>query len=661
MHGGLTQGWKLKLLGAFELTSPQGAPVRLAERKARALLAYVALSPGQTVSREALLGLLWESRPVAQARQSLRQVLHRLRTATGEPALLLADKDSVAIDSRRMDLDVWIFMQAARGDAVGDLQHASSLYGSPLANLDVDEPEFDAWLRSMRLQLSQTASALCKRLALAHQAGGDYRAAIDACKQWVAADPCDEEGYRLMMQLYAAAGDRGGLKSAFSALEAMCDAHLDSSPTDETRRLFRELLSDTPFPPLIPRPPIQAQVADAVSAPTSAPPTVAVLRWQCARDDPDQAYLADATCEELMLTLGSMRSMRVLARGTSFGVPTEMGEAVTQARALGADYLIGGSLWRREERVKVGAWLADTRIGEVVWTRRYHESVRDLFALHEDLAYRIAASIEPSVNRIELRAVQRKSPRDMTAYDMLQRGYWHFYRGQFDEAIRCFMDAIERDSGFAHAYAMLALVIYFSGQVRRTDAWARELERAYGLALKASVLDPDDAKAHLVLGQTSAWLGRHAEADEALSRAATLNPSLGLASSARSYLSLMQGEFECAIRNLNVAVRYRQSDPGLGLCLPSQALASYLMGNYVDALETARKALVLRPTFWIGQQVLVATLGRTGRARDAADVLDDMRRRAYESDPYTFAARVPYTDAKWTQNVSDGLAEAGWR
>ena len=175
------------------------------------------------------------------------------------------------------------------------------------------------------------------------------------------------------------------------------------------------------------------------------------------------------------------------------------------------------------------------------------------------------------------------------------------------------------------------------------------------------MLDPDDAKAHVVLGQASLWLGRHDEADEALSRAVTLNPSLGLASSARSYLSLMKGEFETAIRNLNIAVRYRQSDPGLGLCLPSQALARYLMEDYTDALEVARKALALRPTFWIGQQVLVATLGRTGRADEAAGVLNDMRRRAYESDPYTFAGRIPYTDARWTRQVSEGLAEAGWR
>ena len=656
--------WKLKLFGAFELTSPQGEPVRLAERKARALLAYVALARGHSASREALLGLLWENRPAAQARQSLRQVVHRLRIATGEPPLLAADGDALAVDPRRMQLDVWDFLAAAQGDAPGDLRRAASLYGSPpLANLDVDEPEFDAWLRSMRLQLCQAAGGLFRRLALAHHGEGESGAAIDACRQWLAADPYDEQAYRLLMQLYAAAGDRAGLKWAFAALESMCATQLDSSPTDDTKRLFRTLLGDTPFPALVARAPARRSQprAPGAAAPDAAPPSVAVLRWQYAREDPDQAYLADAICEELMITLGSMRSMRVLARGASFVAPPEIDQALKLTGVLDADYFIGGTLRRQADSVKVVAWLAEAASGEVVWTRRYHEPVQDVFSLHEDLAYRIAASIEPSLNRVELRAVQRKPPRDMTAYDILQRGYWNFYQGQFDAALRCFNESIERDSGFAHAYAMLALVLYFSGQVQRSAAWPEQLEQAHGLALKASLLDPEDAKAHLVLGQTSSWLGRYAEADEALSRATALNPSLSLATSAKSYLSLMQGEFESAIRNLNVAVRYRQSDPSLGLCLPSQALASYLMGNYADALEVARRALALRPQFWIGQQVLAATLGRMGRAGEAAGVLQAVRGQVYESDPAAFAARVPYTDARWTRDVSEGLAQAGWR
>jgi DNA-binding SARP family transcriptional activator len=654
----MTGTWRLRLLGSFELTSPAGAPVRMAERKARALLAYVALARERSAAREALVALLWEHRSPAQARQSLRQVLHRLRVATGEPPLLLADKETVALDAQRLDLDVRRFLDAAQGDTLEDLERAASLYGSPpLAGLDLDESEFAAWLRGVRLQLCQAGCAVHKRLALAHQARGDYRAAIEAGKRLVAADPCDEDGYRLLMQLHAAAGERSGLKAAYAALRSMCEAQLDSAPADETTQLYRALLSDTPFPPLIPQAAPPARDAETASG----PPAVAVLRWQCDREDPDQAYLADATCEELMLTLGSMRLMRVLARGASFVVPAEFGDAITQGRALGADYLIGGSLRRQGERVKVAAWLADTGSGEVFWTRRYHERVQDLFALHEDLAYRIAATIEPSMNRTLLRAAQRKAPRDLSAYDFLQRGYWNFYQGQFEAAGQCFSDAIARDPGFAHAHAMLALVLYFGGQVRRTGAWPRQLERAHGLALEASRLDPDDARAHLVLGQAAAWLGRYPEASEALERAVTLNPSLGLASSALSYLALMKGEFEAAIDKLNVAVRYRPNDRSLGLCLPSQAIASYFIGDYPNALQVARKALALRPDFWIGQQVLVATLGRMGRADEAADVLDDMRRQVYESDPYAFAARVPYADDRWARDMSEGLAGAGWR
>jgi len=544
----------------------------------------------------------------------------------------------------------------ATGGAPEELRRAAALFRVPvLAELDVDAPEFDAWLRSTRLQLGQAGCAVFRRLALACQAAGDLAGAIEAGRQWIAADPCDEEGYRLLLQLHAAAGDRASLKATFAELNAMCESRLDSAPTEDTVRLYRELLGDTPFPRLVPQPPGEVREREA------APPMVAVLRWQCVREDPEQAYLTDAICEELMLTLGSMRSMRVVARGASFQVQAGVDDAVSQGRALGADYLVGGSLRRIGHRVRVAAWLADAASGEVVWSRRYHEPVEDLFALHEELACRIAASLEPSVNRVELRAAQRRPPRDLSAYDLLQRGYWHYYQGDFEIATRRFTEAIERDPEFAHAHAMLALATYSTGQVKRTPDWPQLLRMAYDTAHRASLLDPDDAKAHLALGQTASWLGRYEESGDALSRAATLNPSLGLASSARAFLCLMRGEFEAAIRAIDVGVRFRQSDPGLGLCLPGKAMASYFLGDYAAALDVVRRALALRPGFWFGEQVLAATLGRLGHADEAVPVLRSIRGQAFEPDAMSFAARVPYADARWTRQVSEGLAEAGWR
>ena len=73
----------IKLLGGFEARRDSGEALALKGRKTQALLAYLALSPGQARSREELVGLLWGDRGEQQARASLRQSLSELRKALG--------------------------------------------------------------------------------------------------------------------------------------------------------------------------------------------------------------------------------------------------------------------------------------------------------------------------------------------------------------------------------------------------------------------------------------------------------------------------------------------------------------------------------------------------------------------------------------------------
>ena len=67
----------LELLGGFD-TRPA---VRLASRKAQALLAYLALTPGQVHARDKLAALLWPDGADERSRHSLRQALVALRRA----------------------------------------------------------------------------------------------------------------------------------------------------------------------------------------------------------------------------------------------------------------------------------------------------------------------------------------------------------------------------------------------------------------------------------------------------------------------------------------------------------------------------------------------------------------------------------------------------
>src|ERR1700688_5016614 len=71
----------LRLLGAFAVEVNAGRPIAVALRskKARALLAYLAMKPDWRASREELATLLWGDNPDAQARHSLRQCLVSLR------------------------------------------------------------------------------------------------------------------------------------------------------------------------------------------------------------------------------------------------------------------------------------------------------------------------------------------------------------------------------------------------------------------------------------------------------------------------------------------------------------------------------------------------------------------------------------------------------
>jgi len=72
------------LLGGFQLFDPRGRRLRIASRKARALLAYLALPVGRCSHRAELAALLWPNASASRARASLRRALSDLRSAIGD-------------------------------------------------------------------------------------------------------------------------------------------------------------------------------------------------------------------------------------------------------------------------------------------------------------------------------------------------------------------------------------------------------------------------------------------------------------------------------------------------------------------------------------------------------------------------------------------------
>ena len=129
--------YQLNLFGRFALTGPDGADIVVRSAKGRALLAYLALSPGRARSRDQIIALLWSDRAEAQARASLRQALASLRKDLGAAGdILKSDNETVAL-------------------AEGAVEIAGAEGGRLLDGLHLRDPAFEDWLRDERLRCAQ--------------------------------------------------------------------------------------------------------------------------------------------------------------------------------------------------------------------------------------------------------------------------------------------------------------------------------------------------------------------------------------------------------------------------------------------------------------------------------------------------------------------------
>ena len=148
--------WQLRLLGDVLLTGPSGEPRHLPGRTAAALLAQLAMAPDRAHARETLIDQLWPEADLAVGRNRLRQLLSTLKTALntapGEPALLMAERQTLRLQPAALTCDVVAFEAAVRSGRPAD---ARALYRGELM-----PGHAEAWVHEERLRLAALADAL---------------------------------------------------------------------------------------------------------------------------------------------------------------------------------------------------------------------------------------------------------------------------------------------------------------------------------------------------------------------------------------------------------------------------------------------------------------------------------------------------------------------
>jgi TolB-like protein len=234
--------------------------------------------------------------------------------------------------------------------------------------------------------------------------------------------------------------------------------------------------------------PVPGSSQGMLSVELSKKPSIAVLPFTNMSGDPEQEYFSDGITEDIIAALSQFRSLFVIARNTMF---TYRGQAVdfqAVATDLGVRYILEGSVRKAGSKVRIYAQLIDGTSEIHVWTEKYDRELEDIFALQDEITQTVVGTVQPELSRLEQDRARRKPPDRLDAWELLQRGIWHYWRREPEDANKAealIVSAIELDPGFSLAYASLCEVYY----INLYHGWTTTLKETLRRALDAGVSD----------------------------------------------------------------------------------------------------------------------------------------------------------------------------
>jgi len=232
----------LRVLGTFAIEANVGRPIALSirSRKARALLAYLAMKPDYRARREELATLFWGDNPDASARHSLRQCLISLRQDLCLASqILVVDREIIGLRAEFVSVDARSFVSLARSGSPDQLTEAAKLWqGAVLPDLVLDIEEFDSWHRQEADRLSAMAAEVFEALCRSADAKGDGERAVAAAERLVALEPTREDRQRTALKLFARHKGREAALSRAKLLTDLLRSELGVAPEGATRVLI---------------------------------------------------------------------------------------------------------------------------------------------------------------------------------------------------------------------------------------------------------------------------------------------------------------------------------------------------------------------------------------------------------------------------------------
>jgi TolB-like protein/DNA-binding winged helix-turn-helix (wHTH) protein len=254
---------------------------------------------------------------------------------------------------------------------------------------------------------------------------------------------------------------------------------------------------------------------------------VAVMPFENLSAESADAYLALGVPEMIISRMSQSQVLSVIARSSSFALASKSLGSREIGRRLNAAFLVGGSVQRDADRLRLDVQLTDAAANTVVWSARFDRKLHDIFETEDEIGEQVADALVIRSGAAKPEPLAKERSANVEAYLAFLRGRTLLGRYTVPEseaAVPYFEKAIELDSQFAPAYASLYDARMQAAAGRGEDL-APLRQRYRALIERSLAVDPRCGAAYFARAMWSNDDPHQRDAD--FRRGAELDPSNG--------------------------------------------------------------------------------------------------------------------------------------
>ena len=369
------------------------------------------------------------------------------------------------------------------------------------------------------------------------------------------------------------------------------------------------------------------EVANAALAKRIAPPSVAVLPFQLHNPERQYSLLPSALADDILTSLSRLRSLTVIARGSSFQYRSYSVDPAAVGAALNVRYCLAGSMEVSGNRMSLSLELSDTKSTVVIWRDRQEFDLSRIHELRDEIVGKVAAVVEDRITTREMQSARLILPDELGGWQAYHRGLELIRRPRRDrytEAKTFFEQALEIDPSFARAQAGKALAHY--ERFDRDMSVDIEQERLIVLeqARRAVALDPLDPFCQYVLSCGVRIFGDPEGGIAALKGAIELNPNYAIALADLGYIQAGTGAVQDAKSNIARAMLLSPKDASPARMYTTQIIIGIIENDLESATSWAdrgRTAEAKTLPLLVTSLTAYHLAGKDQSAREMADMV----------------------------------------